>query len=195
MLSALLCALAAASGYGPSATPRATAPSPGVLVDGFQPRITNVVHGTPRMTASWQCSTRLFPETLDSQGSDPSIGVCYTPGHFLTRIEAASGRCDPPVTASSGLTNLTEQTPPRCFAGVRVSSANGLSTVPHTVPPLTECVLLLGGCWDPYPGGLTAPNRQIWHPFSNFLQLQVPATLDADNNIWPPSASSDPYGS
>ena len=103
MLSALLCALAAASGYGPSATPRATAPSPGVLVDGFQPRITNVVHGTPRMTASWQCSTRLFPKPLDSQGSDPSIGVCYTPGHFLTRIEAASGRCDPPAPAASAI--------------------------------------------------------------------------------------------
>ena len=123
MLSALLCALAAASGAGPYATPQTTATFSGALVHGFQPRITNVVHGTPRMTASWQCSTRLFPKPLDSQGSDPSIGVCYTPGHFLTRIEAASGRCDPPVTASSGLTNLTEQTPSRCLAGKMVGSA------------------------------------------------------------------------
>ena len=123
MLSALLCALAAASGYGPSATPRATAPSPGVLVDGFQPRITNVVHGTPRLTASWQCSTRLFPKPLDSQGSDPSIGVCYTPGHFLTRIEAASGRCDPPVTLSRTIADnrrpSRDVATPRTIAGRR----------------------------------------------------------------------------
>ena len=47
MLSALLCALAAASGYGPSATPRATAPSPGVLVEEVS-KMAKLKKGTSR---------------------------------------------------------------------------------------------------------------------------------------------------
>ena len=38
MLSALLCALAAAAGYGPYATPRPTATISDALAHGFQPK-------------------------------------------------------------------------------------------------------------------------------------------------------------
>ena len=191
MLSALLCALTAASGAGLTATPRSIRLRPRALGDGFQPKDLNTVPHSTRAPAQLARPTdfsRQLLRAFSSPGFDGSNGAYCTSDNVSSRAGAATTRPDP---LAVDLTNLTKPIPPRCFSSVRVSSANGLSTVPHTVPPLTECVLLLGGCWDPYPGGLTAPNRQIWHPFSNFLQLQGLHICNAENNMPPPTDQID----
>ena len=169
MLSALLCALAAPSGYGPFATPRPTATLTDALVHGFQPKDLNTVPHSTRAPAQLARPTdfsRQLLRAFSSPGFDGSNGAYCTSDNVSSRAVAATTR---PDSLAVDVTNLTKPIPAQCPAGNRVGLPFDFSCASHTSAPLTECVAHLRGRQNTRSDELTAPQDDFLLSFCHFL--------------------------